>query len=155
MIIFSLTAYDRFPASTINDALAARDVISVAGALLRLCHCEVAVSVGHSQPAEHVLIRRLTQRTFILPLDPGPRLFVHVVVWSSTCAGGPRWALHVKWVCHNILTALQVCSQNKGCSLHPGDDGFRLNSHLQTYYDGTRLIGSYRSLTDLKRKKEK
>lgn len=128
---FSLTAYNRFPASTINDALAACDIIGVTRAVPRLRHGEVAVSVGHGQPAEHVLVWSLAQRTFVLPLDPRPRLFIHVVVWPPTCAGGLGWSLHVKWVCHNIRTALQVCSQNEGCSLHPGDDGFCLGSHLR------------------------
>lgn len=132
----SLTAYNRFPASTVNDALAACDIIGVTRAMLRLRHSEVAVSIGHGQPAEHVLVWCFAQRAFILPQYPGPRLFVHVVVWPPTCAMGvPGWPLHVKWVCHNILTTLQVCSQNKRCSLHPGDDGFGLNSHLQTNYD--------------------
>lgn len=124
----------------INDALAACDVIGVTRAILRLRHCEVAVGVGHGQPAEHVLVCRLAQRTFVLPLDPGPSFFIHVVAQPPTCAAGPGWALHVKWIRHNILTALQVCSQNEGCSLHPGDDGFRLSGHLKTCFDVTMMV---------------
>lgn len=141
MYLFALTAYYRFPAGPVNDALSACGVISVAGAAVRLRHSQVTVGIGHGQPAEHVLVCSLPQGALVLPLNPGPGLLVHVVFQhrtpvalhpSTVHAAGPGWSLHVKGVGHNFLAALQVCSQNEGRSLHPSNYGFSLNCYLRT-----------------------
>lgn len=127
------TSNDRLPAGTVDDALAACDVICVTGTAVVLRHGEVTVSVRHGHPAEQVFVGGLAQGALVLSLDPGPRLFIHLVILQNRLVSsvvGPGRTLHVKGVDDNLFSALQISPQNKRRPLHPRDDGFGFNSHL-------------------------
>ncbi len=103
----ALTAWHSMPVCSIDNVIVTKEVLIVTGPSVWVGHHMVCACINRGQPAEEAFI------------GGGSVLF-----------GSPVFG-HIKRVCDNQLSSMEVSAENKRYSLHPTDDGSRFWSHLK------------------------